>query len=177
MHKRYLIGPDRGTVPEAHHGTLAVTASTDDQTEFWLPRATNLFNFSGITITQLRGTKKEDSHSRKVSVQVLGTSHKITTPKYRFQLIQTEAVGERRQPITLRVAVFEGAQAVTSMETITFDSSSDNIEGRKKSILLELRSSIFNKTTDYRLVLREVETEAEIESVPVIIDRSFDDDF
>ncbi|MCK4305152.1 MAG: hypothetical protein KAY24_13025 [Candidatus Eisenbacteria sp.] len=45
----------------------------------------------------LRGWQKEGSRSQKVSVQVLGTNHKIMTPKYRFEVIQTEAVGERRK--------------------------------------------------------------------------------
>jgi len=193
--KRYVIGRDLGESPEAHHGSTAATAGTDDGMEFWIPRGANRFHFTGgarfihggampqevmvpvITVTQLRGEKKERSKVEKVSVQVLGTKHKITTPKYRFEFIQTEAVSERRKPITLRAAVFEGDQPVTSIETVTFDSDSDSIDERKKSIRLELRTGTFDKQTPYRLVLRDVETDAEIQSVPVVIDRSFDDDF
>ena len=113
----------------------------------------------------------------KVSVQVLGTNHKITTPQYRFEIIQSEAVGERRKAITVRAAVYDGARAVTSIETVTFDSASDSIEERKKSIRLELHTGTYDKTTPYRLVLRDAESDAEVQSVPVVIDRSFDDDF
>jgi hypothetical protein len=130
-----------------------------------------------VTVTQLRGKKATTSRSEKVSVQVLGTNHKITTPKYRFEIIQTEAVGERRKPITLRAAVYDGADAVTSVETITFDSTSDRIEERKKSVRFELRTGTYDKTKPYRLVLRDVESDAEVQSVPVVIDRSFEDDF
>ena len=130
-----------------------------------------------VTVTHLRGKRKEGSRSEKVSVQVLGSNHKITTPRYRFEVIQTEAVGERRKPITLRAAVYEGAEAVTSVETVTFDSPSDSIEERKKTIRFELRKGTYDKATPYRLVLRDVESEAEVQSVPVVIDRSFDDDF
>ena len=66
---------------------------------------------------------------------------------------------------------------VTSVETVTFDSTSDSIDERKKSIRLELRTGTFDKNTPYRLVLRDVETDAEVQSVAVVIDRSFDDDF
>ncbi len=66
---------------------------------------------------------------------------------------------------------------VTSVETITFDSTSDSIEERKKSLRLELRTGTYDKTTPYRLVLRDTESDAEVQSVPVVIDRSFDDDF
>ncbi|MCA9633385.1 MAG: BREX-1 system phosphatase PglZ type A [Myxococcales bacterium] len=193
--KRYVVGRDLGDSPEAHHGSTAVTAGTDDGMEFWIPRGANRFHFTGgarfihggampqevmvpvVTVTQLRGKKKERSKVEKVSVQVLGTKHKITTPKYRFELIQTEAVSERRKPLTLRAAVFEGDLPVTSVETVTFDSTSDSIDERKKSIRLELRTGTFDKNTPYRLVLRDVETDAEVQSVAVVIDRSFDDDF
>ena len=86
-------------------------------------------------------------------------------------------MGERRKPITLRAAVYEGAEAVTSVETVTFDSASDSIEERKKTIRFELRSGTYDRATPYRLVLRDVENEAEVLSVPVVIDRSFQDDF
>jgi len=193
--KRYVIGRGLGESPEAHHGSTSITARTDDEMEFWIPRGANRFHFTGgarfihggampqevvvplITVTQLRGKKKLSSKVEKVSVQVLGTKHKITTPKYRFELIQTEAVSERRKPVTLRAAVFEGDHPVTSVETVTFDSMSDSIDERKKSIRLELRTGTFDKHTPYRLVLRDVETDAEVQSVPVVIDRSFDDDF
>ena len=195
VNKRYIIGRNLGATPEAHHGSIKVTAGAEGEMEFWVPRGANRFHFIGgarfvhggampqevmvplVTITQLRGKKKAASRTERVSVQVLGTKHKITAPKYRFEFIQTEAVGERRKPITLRAAVYDGAQAVTSIETITFDSTSDSIEERKKSIRLELRTGTYDKTKPYRLVLRDIETDAEVQSVPVVIDRSFDDDF
>ena len=193
--KRYVIGPDLGRTPEAHHGSIRVTAGAEGGMEFWVPRAANRFHFTGgarfvhggampqevvvplVTVTHLRGKKREASRSGKVSVQVLGTNHKITTPKHRFELIQTEAVSERRKPITLRAAVYDGPQAVTSVETVTFDSTSDSIDERKKSIRLELRTGTYDKTTPYRLVLRDAESDAEVQSIPVVIDRSFEDDF
>ncbi len=193
--KRYVIGRDLGPSPEAHSGSIDVTAGAADRMEFWIPRAANRYHFSGgarfvhggampqevvvplVTVTQLRGTKKVGSRIEKVSVQVLGTNHKITTPVYRFELIQTEAVSERRKPLTLRAAIYEGVRPVTSVESITFDSTSDSIEERKKSLRLELHTGTYDKTTPYRLVLRDIESDAEVQSMPVIIDRSFDDDF
>ena len=193
--KRYVIGRDLGTTPEAHHGTTRVTAGTDDSMEFWVPRGANRFHFTGgarfvhggampqevviplITVKELRGEKAVRSKSKKVSVQVLGTKHKITTPKHRFELIQTEAVGERRKPLTLRAAVYDGSQAVTSVDTVTLDSASSSIDERRRSILLELRTGDYDKTRPYRLVLRDAETDAEVQSVPVVIERSFSDDF
>ena len=193
--KRYVIGRQLGATSEAHHGTIQNTAGADGAMEFWVPRAANRFHFTGgaryvhggampqevvvplVTVSQLRGKKAEKSKVESVSVHVLGNKHKITTPSYRFELIQTEAVSERRTAIKLRAAVYDGATAVTSVETVTFDSTSDTIAERTKSVRLELRSGTYDKSKPYRLVLRDHESEAEIQSVPVVIDRSFDDDF
>lgn len=193
--KRYVIGRDLGNSPEAHHGKTSITANAGGEMEFWIPRAANRFHFTGgarfihggampqevvvpvVTVTQLRGTDKLGSRIEKVSVQVLGTNHKITTPVYRFEIIQTEAVSERRKPLTLRAAIYDGDRPVTSVESVTFDSVSDSIEERKKSLRFELRTGTYDKTTPYRLVLRDIESDAEVQSMPVIIDRSFDDDF
>ena len=160
-----MIGRELGATPEAHHGSIDVTAGAEDGMAFWVPRAANRFHFTGgarfvhggampqevvvplVTVTHLRGKKKKGSRIEKVSVQVLGTNHKITTPKYRFELIQTEKVGERREPITLRAAVYDRDRAVTSVETITFDSTSSSIEERKKPLRFELRTGTYDKTT------------------------------
>ena len=97
--------------------------------------------------------------------------------QYRFELIQTEAVSARRKPITLRAAVYDGPHAVTSVVTVTFDSTSDSIDDRKRTIRLELSTGEYDKSKPYRLVLRDADTDAEVQSVAVVIDRSFDDDF
>lgn len=193
--KRYVIGRELGAASQAHRGSTRVTAGTEDDMEFWIPRGANRFNFIGgsrfvhggampqevviplVTVKQLRGAKKAASKSEKVAVQVLGGNHKITTPRHRFEVIQTEAVSDRRKPITLKAAVYEGSTPVTSVDTVVFDSASDSIEDRKKAIRLNLLSGQFEKSTAYRLVLRDAETDAEVQAIPVVIDRSFESDF
>ena len=130
-----------------------------------------------VTITQLRGQQAAQSKVEKVSLQILGNRFKVTTPKYRFEFIQTEAVSLRRKAITVKVAIYEETRPITAIETLTFDSDSHNIGDRTKSILLTLGSGPFDKTTSYHLVLRDIETDAQVLSVPVVVDRSFDYDF
>jgi len=193
--KRYVLGRGMGTSPEAHHGTTRVTAGTDDAMDFWVPRGANRFHFIGgarfihggampqevvvplITVIRLRGEEAAKSKSKKVLVKVLGDNHKITAPKHRFELIQTEQVSERRKPITLKVAVYDGTNAVTSVDTVVFDITSDSIEERTKPIILELHTGEYDKSKPYRLVLRDAETDTEVQAVQVVIDRSFNDDF
>jgi len=112
-----------------------------------------------------------------VTVHVLGTSHKITAPRHRFALLQMEPVSARVTPITLKVAVYERDEPVTNVETVTFDSTSGQMDERQKWVSLVLRDRPYDKTTRYRLVLRDANTGIEQSSVDVTIDRAFADDF
>ena len=164
--------------------------------EFWVPRAANRFHFTGgarfihggamlqeivvpvITVKHVQGKgSREKTKTKYVTVQVLGTRHKITAQKHRFTLIQMEPVSERAKPIKLKVAVYEGDEPVTSIETVAFDSTSSNLDDRQKSVILTLQDRQYNKKSAYRLVLRDAGTGIDQQSVDVIIDRVIADDF
>lgn len=110
-------------------------------------------------------------------MQILGANHKITTAQHRFTLLQTEPVSHRVLPVTLKVAVYEGDEPVTNIETVTFDSSSGNLDDRQKRVRLVLQDRQYDKRTPYHLVLRDAETGIEQARVDVSIDRAFADDF
>lgn len=193
--KRYLLGPNLPDHDAAWHGKLSVTAGVDGNMEFWIPKGANLFHFVGgarfvhggampqeivvpvVTVKHIRGKSAQDTKTKPVTIQVLGSNHRITTNQHRFQLIQMEPVSERVKPITLRVAIYEGDDAVTDLQTVKFDNASGNLDERKKWISLVLKDRQYNKKTPYRLVLRDAETSIEQQSVEVIIDRAFTDDF
>ncbi len=174
---------------------MSVTAGADGDMEFWIPKGANLFHFVGgarfvhggampqeivvpvLTVKHVRGKSAQETKTKPVTVQVLGSNHRITSAYCRFQLIQMEPVSERVKPITLKVAVYEGEEPVTDIETVKFDSSSGNMDERKKWVNLVLKDRQYNKKTPYRLVLRDAETGIEQQSVEVIIDRAFTDDF
>ena len=115
---------------------------------------------------------REKTQSTHVAVQVLGTTHKITAPKHRFNLLQMEPVAERAKAVTLKIAVYEGDEPVTSIEAVTFDSPSSNLDERQKSVILTLQDRPYDKRTPYRLVLRDAATGIEQASLAVIIDRA-----
>jgi uncharacterized protein (TIGR02687 family) len=193
--KRYLVGHNLGDSEEVWHGKTATTAGADGEMEFWIPKGTNLFHFVGgaryyhggamlqeivvpvVTVRHVKGKSAQETKTKHVTVHVLGTTHKITTPKHRFELLQMEPVSERVKAITLRVAIFEGEEPVTNIESVTFDSQSSNMDERKKAVTLVLQDRQYNKKTKYTLRLRDAETDIEQQSVDVIIDRAFTDDF
>jgi uncharacterized protein (TIGR02687 family) len=193
--KRYLIGKKLHADDSTWHGKLSVTAGADGDIEFWIPKGANLFHFLGgarfvhggampqeiivpvVTVKHIRGKSAQETKTKPVTVQVLGSNHRITSAFCRFQLIQMEAVSERVKPITLRVAVYEGEEPVTDIQTVKFDNASGDLDERKKWVNLVLKDRQYNKKIPYRLVLRDVETGIEQQSVEVIIDRAFSDDF
>lgn len=193
--KRYLIGHDLPDHEAAWHGTTKVTAGADGGMEFWVPRAANRFHFTGgarfvhggamlqeivvpvVTVREVEGKSARETRTRPVTVQVLGSVHKITSNRHRFELLQVEAVSERVKPVTLKVAVYEGDEPVTNVETVTFESVSEKIEERKRWVPLVLRDRPYDKKTAFRLILRDAETGVEQQSVSVVIDRAIHDDF
>lgn len=194
--RRYLLGRNLPDVDEAYHGHTKNSAKAEGDMEFWLPKATNLFRFSGgvtrfihggtmlqeimvpvVTVRHIKGKGKQDTATKSVGVQVLGVNHRITTPKYRFQLLQTEPVSDRVKGITLKVAIFQGHEPVSNIEKVTFDSTSENMDERTKQVVLVLEDRPYDKKAKYVLRLRDAETDIEQSTVDVIIDRAFSDDF
>lgn len=193
--KRYLLGHNLPDSSFAWHGTTSVSAKADGDMEFWLPRGLNHFHFAGgarfvhggamlqeivvpiLTVKHIRGKAAQETKAKPVRVHILGASHKITTSRHRFELIQMEPVDERVKPITLRVAVYDGGMAVSNIETVTFDSASGNMDERKKWVSLVLKDGVYDKKKNYRLVLRDAETDLEHQSVDVNIDKAFNNDF
>ncbi|WP_164102238.1 BREX-1 system phosphatase PglZ type A [Candidatus Laterigemmans baculatus] len=194
--KRYLIGHNLGNSEEAWHGDTKTTAGADGGMEFWVPKGANRFHFMGgarfihggampqeicVPVLTVRHRKDEKTRERTkektVTVHLLGTKHRITTPRHRFEFIQMEPVSERVKSATYKVAVYEANEPVTNIEKISFDSTSDNMEDRKRSVTLVLQDRKYDKKTKYRLVLRDADTDIERQSVDIIIDRAFTDDF
>lgn len=194
--KRYVIGHNLPDHESVWHGKTAVTAGAEGGMEFWIPKAANRFHFVGgarfvhggamlqeVVVPVITVKHKKDKSTREytkvksVTVHVLGASHRVTTNRHRFELIQAEPVSERVKSIKLKVAIYEGDNAVTNVETVTFDSTSDKMDERKKWVHLVLQDHQYHKNTAYRLVLLDADTGIEQQSVPVIIDRVFADDF
>ena len=193
--KRYLLGhrlPDHESV---WHGSTRITAQADGDMEFWIPKGVNRFHFTGgarfvhggampqeivvpvVEVRALRGDAAQSTKGRHVAVHVLGTSHRVTTGRHRFELLQTEAVSDRVKPITLKLAIYDGDEVVTNIEKVTFDSASDIMTERQKWVTLVLLDRVYDKRKPYRLILREAETGIEQACSEVTIDRAFTEDF
>lgn len=193
--KRYVIGPDLPANKDVWHGSTQQTAGTLSDTQFWIPKGANRFHFVGgarfvhggampqeivvpvLTVNQLRGEKAERRSTRKVGVISPRSSIKMVNNIQRFDLLQTEAVSDRVLPVTVAVAIFDGADAVSSEEVVTFECASDSMNERTKQVRLSLAGKEFDRKKDYFLVIRDKDLSTEIERYRVIIDLAITDDF
>ena len=193
--KRYILGRKMGDSVKVWHGNTRVTAGTEDDMEFWLPRGTNRFHFIGgarfihggamlqevvvplITVTEQRGLSKARTEIKKVGVSLIGSHRKVVTNLHRFEFIQTDAVSERMRPLILTVSLRDGNEVISNEEVVTFDSSSASMDERKKSVKLILKGMKFDNKKEYYLVLRNQEDDIEYERIPIHIDLAFTKDF
>ena len=193
--KRYLLGKNLGASQKTWHGKTNITAGAVDDMEFWIPKGANRFHFSGgarfihggalpqevvvpiITVREMKGKDAGKADVKKVGVSLLGSSKKIVNNIQRFELIQTEKVSDKRLPVTLSISLRDGEDLISNEEIITFDSTSDSMDDRKRSIRLMLKEGNYEKTKEYFLVLRHHETQIEHERIPFVIDLAFAKDF
>lgn len=193
--KRYIIGQNLGHSDQVWHGYTRHTAGSSDDTEFWVPRGMNRFHFVGgarfvhggaalqevcvpvIRVSHERGKNRDQTTTRKVNVTALGNNLKITTNQYRFTFLQTEAVAERVKPVTLKIGLYAGDEAVSNIETATFDSDSEDMNQRQRTVMLTLLNRTFSSKESYHLKLTDADTGIEHYRTAVRIDLAFTNDF
>ena len=193
--KRYLLGKNLSDSDKAYHGSTAITAGADGDMDFWVPKGANRFHFVGgsrfihggamlqeimvplVKVVQLKGKSAQKTKTKHVGISILGSNLKITTNRYKFKFIQTEAVSDRVKPLTVKVAIFEDGDPITNVETITFDNTSSDMNEWRKEIWLTLAKRTFNKKNQYQLILRNAETGVEETRMDVTIDLAFENDF
>lgn len=197
LKKRYALGKSIPTMDYVHQGKVSTTAGTtaDEDMDFATPKGMSLFYFSGgsryfhgglslqevvipvVAVEQVRGKEKVKTRDRYVGVQVLGQDHRVTTGRHRFEILQLESVSERIRPVSLKIGVYSENEPVTDIQTVTFESTSQEMADRRKEVVLTLKNIDFATGKKFQLILRNAATDIEIQSIPVRIDRAFTVDF
>ncbi|PIP38564.1 MAG: BREX-1 system phosphatase PglZ type A [Desulfobacterales bacterium CG23_combo_of_CG06-09_8_20_14_all_51_8] len=193
-HKRFILGKQLRGADNVYWGNTAITAHTDVEMEFLLPKGTNRFNFVGgarfyhggamlqevvipvISVSEMKGIHLEKSEVRAVGVSLLGTCKKLVTSRPVYKFIQTDPVSDRMKALTLKISLRDGNDLISNEETVTFDSVSETLDERQKSVKLSLKAGTYDNKKEYYLVLRNTD-ETEYERMPITIDIAFASDF
>ncbi len=196
--KRYLIGTELGQNQGAISGDIAGTAKAQTDMQFWVPKGINRFHFVGgsrfvhggampqevcvplvrVNYTRGEGKGRESTRITKVGLAPLFHTTRITTSRHRFTIIQTEAVSARVQPVTVRIALYDGEHQISNAEVVSFDSTSKDMDLWKKEVWLTLANQTFNPQKTYTLIVRDIEDGLDrIPPHPVNISLAFENDF
>lgn len=196
--KRYLIGTELGQNQGAISGDIAITAKAQTDMQFWVPKGINRFHFVGgsrfvhggampqeicvplvrVNYTRGEGKGRESTRITKVGLAPLFHTTRITTSRHRFTIIQTESVSARVQPVTVRIALYDGEHQISNAEVVSFDSTSKDMDLWKKEVWLTLANQTFNPQKTYTLIVRDIEDGLDrIPPHPVNISLAFENDF
>ena len=107
-----------------------------------------------IVVPVLAINKKRKSDIRKVSVQILPETDKITTGQLIVKLYQTEPVSEKIQPRILRAGLYVGETLISDQRELIFNQKSQDARDRYQSVqilLVQDADSFNNQTVEFRL--------------------------
>jgi uncharacterized protein (TIGR02687 family) len=192
--KRYLLGRNLGATPKVWSGNTAVTAGTTEEgsLDFWVPKGASRFHFAGgarfvhgsampqeivVPVITVRESEAEHAKTRYVSVSLLGTADKVVTNTQRFEFIQTDAVSERVLARSVVVSLRDGDKPISDEQSLTFDSTSQLLDERKRSVFLTVQAGTHDPHRRYDLVMRDAVTKVEVLRLPIRVDLAFGSDF
>ncbi len=192
--KRYLLGRNLGSNSKVWAGNTATTAGTrlEGSLDFWVPKGTSRFHFAGgarfvhgsampqevvVPVITVRESEADHAKTQAVAISLLGTVNKVVTHSQRFEFIQNEAVSERVLARTVVLSLRDGDTPISDEQTLTFDSSSEQMSERKRSTFLTVLSGAHNPHHSYDLVVRDAATKVEVLRLPMKVDLAFGSDF
>lgn len=192
--KRYLIGRNLGASTKAWSGNTAMTAGTtpEGSLDFWVPKGASRFHFAGgarfvhgsampqevvVPLIKVRESEADHAKTRYVNINLLGASNKVVTSTQRFEFIQSDAVSERVLPRSVVIALRDGDKPISDEQSLTFDSTSQLLDERKRSVFLTVSAGAHDPHKRYDLVVRDAGTKVEVLRVPFKVDLAFGNDF
>ncbi|WP_082453071.1 BREX-1 system phosphatase PglZ type A [Sphingomonas sp. Leaf208] len=196
--KRYLVGTNLGQNAGAISGSISSTAKAQTDMQFWVPKGINRFHFVGgsrfvhggamlqevcvplLRVNYARGEGKGRDRTRVTRVGLAPLFHttRVTTSRHRFTITQTEAISARVQPVTARIALYDGDQQISNAEVVAFDSTAADMNLWKKDVWLSLANHSFDPRKTYHLIVRSTEDQLDIfPPHSVTISLAFDNDF
>lgn len=200
--KRYLMGEKLPQEDYYWQGKMAATANLcldNSDAEFIVPRGSNRFNFVGgakfihggimpqeicVPVLKIRELdKKQQSKYAKERVSVVPLSHpiKLLALADKIELFQTSAVGKDYIARELEIWIEDpDGKPVSHKQKAMFDCTSDKHEERKRSVIIMLNGTGFDRTVSYKLMMNDI-TKANqpqlLQSHSVTIDIAIEDDF
>ena len=106
----------------------------------------------------------------KTQIKLTNTSRRITNSIFTLNFFQTEKVGGKIIPCTVRVYMVDDKDKIISNEEILLgDKKSENPEDRTMDIRFILKSLDYDRDKDYYLIIEDLKTGVEYEKIQFTI--------
>lgn len=131
-----------------------------------------------LTYRHKRSTPGGAQASRKVKVELVSRSRRVSNNVFNVSLVQAEAVSERVRPRTVTVIMLDSAgQAVTDQKRVTLESTSPHPTERQQNVRLSVTIPDPDEQATYFLTVTDDEDKLELLREPWEIRIAFKDDF
>lgn len=149
--RRYVLG--RGLKPSPSFMTFtSAQAGLAGDIDIQIPKSIHRIPLSGAGTRYVHGgaslqevvvpvvtvNKKRKSDVRRVNVDLMPDTDKITTGQLAVKLLQREAVADKIQPRQVRLGLYVGDALISDQPILTFDSTSEDQRLRYQSTTLYL---------------------------------------
>jgi len=132
-----------------------------------------LIHYRNKNLGQLGAIKPE-----KTKIKLTNTVRKITNNITTLNFFQTEKVGGKILPCSLRVYLAdENDEIISNEETLLGDKISENPGDRNMSIRFILKQGNYDRNKNYYLIIKDVQTNVEYEKIPFSISLGIGSDF
>lgn len=131
-----------------------------------------------IKFKALRGSNVKKKEARKVKLELVNESRKITNSLFNLELYQTEKVDDKYIARTMEVFLQdETGNILTNREIVIADKNSGKPADRTFKVRLILKTGNYDKSKDYYLIMKDTDTEIIEEKIPFKINLAISSDF
>lgn len=114
----------------------------------------------------------------KTKIKLTNTVRKITNNITTLNFFQTEKVGGKIVPCSVRVYLIdENGEIISNEENLLGDKTSENPGDRNMSIRFILKQGNYDRNKDYYLIIKDVQTNVEYEKIRFSISLGIESDF
>jgi len=198
VERRAIIGPDLPETPGTVRVNLERYQTMQVPMTALFPRGSVRFRTSGggaqyvhggaslqemvvpvLTYRHKRPGAGVEEASRKVGVQIVARSRKVTNNIFVVQLLQTEAAAERVRARSVDVRMIDpvSGRAVTNVRRVILASTSVHPGDREQAVQLSVTLNQPDPTVGYLLTVTDAEDQVELAREAWTISIAFKDDF
>ena len=194
LDRRYILA-DAGCnddlmmrIPMAHVGSQLVGFAPKEYIRVKKPGGGMNYVHGGVSLQELvvpvieyrnlKATSKGYVEIKKVPLELISQSRKISNSLFSLDFYQKDAVSGKNVAATYEVFMADASGIpVSDKKTIIADKKSSNEKERVMRVRFALKSVAFRKTDTYYLVIADKETGKTVERIEFSIDIAFTNDF